>query len=73
MNTVRSGSGWRTTIITNGVPVVSIWAHTERDSEYMAAREHMEQMRTEEDERAKIEQTFVEQQRAEYQRIRARA
>lgn len=73
MITKPSGGGWRTTIGDDGGPEVSIWAHTERDAEYMTAMEHMRMMERQEDERAKMERAFAEQEREEFQKFRARA
>lgn len=73
MNTVRSGNGWRTTIADPSGAVVSIWAHTERDAEYMAAREHMEQMRAAEREEQRLVAEFTARQMREHEKVRARA
>jgi len=65
--------GWRTTIMGPSGPEVSIWAALRRDSEYMAAMEHMRQMEREEAERVSLEMAFAEQAQREYGQIRARA
>lgn len=77
---VRSGSGWRMTLPEKGSPMVSIWAHTPNNAEYMAHRENLECMRKMEDERvreareqAALAAEFVKQAWAEYRKIRARA
>jgi len=70
---LSAGGGWRTTINGPSGPEVSIWATSERDAEYMAAREHMRHMEREEAERVRLEREFAEQSLREYEQIRARA
>ena len=77
---IRSGDGWRMTLPENGEPVVSIWARTPEDAEYMAHSENMEHMRAMEDERirsereqARLAADFARQQAAAHLKIRAKA
>ena len=76
----RSGDGWRMTMVAQGEPVVSIWARTPDDAEYMAHRDNLEHMRAMEEERVRLERDrarlaaeFARQAVAEFRKIRARA
>lgn len=73
MITRASRGGFCTAIPTIEDPDVFIWAGTEMDAEYMAAKEHIPLAVLHENERVRLEREFAEQARREYEQIRARA
>lgn len=73
MITRPSRGGFCTAIPTIEDPDVFLWAPTEQDAEYMAAKEHMPLAIRQESDRVKLERDFAAQQVAEYRKIRARA
>lgn len=73
MITRQSMEGYRTTLTDASGPVVSIWAHTESDAEYMAHSDNLEHMRAMEREQARLVAEFAAREHAEFLKIRARA
>lgn len=80
MITRASRGGFCTAIPTIEDPDVFLWAPTEQDAEYLAAREHIDLLHTLADEetkraqeQARLAADFVRQQVAEFRKIRARA
>lgn len=80
MITMRSMEGYRATLSDASGPVVSIWAYTLDDAEYMAHEgnmRHYEAMADEEtkkaQEQARLASEFIRQQVAEFRMLRARA
>lgn len=73
MITRSSRGGFVTYIPAPENPDVAVWAHTEQDAEYMAAKEHIPLAILHEQERVRLEQECAAQQHAEFLKIRARA
>jgi hypothetical protein len=73
MITRASRGGFCTAIPSIEDPDVFLWAPTEQDAEYMAAKEHMPLAVLHEKERVRLEQEFAAQQHAEFLKLRARA
>lgn len=67
------GGGHRATLSDSSGPVVSIWAHTERDAEYMAHEGNMRHMEAMEETEARLAREFERRAWAEYRKLRARA
>jgi hypothetical protein len=72
MKTRPSRGGFCTAIPSVEDPDVFLWAPTERDSEYMAAAEHIPLAIQQEDERVRMGREFREQEWAAYLKIRER-
>lgn len=73
MITRPSRGGFCTAIPNTEDPDVFLWAPTEQDAEYMAAKEHIPLAIHQEEERVRIEREFTKQALAEFRKIRARA
>ena len=73
MITKPSRGGYCTAIPTAEDPDVFLWSATEQDAEYMAAKAHLPLAVQQEEQRARMEREFAEQQWAEYLKIRAQA
>lgn len=73
MITRPSRGGYFTAIPTVEDPDVVVWAHTEQDAEYLAAKEHIPLAIQQEEARVRMERDFARQAIAEFRKIRARA
>jgi hypothetical protein len=73
MITKPSRGGYCTAIPTAEDPDVFLWAATEHDAEYMAGKAYLPLAVLHEQERARLEREFAEQQAAEFLKIQAKA